>query len=204
MRFLFLLILFFFAETCSAGVHPNGYWYGDDAAREHQFDGWLASSLADFFVKERATTIGDLGCGKADYVKVLLAYQFDCEGYDGNPDTVSLSDGLAKVADLSAPLDFGKTFDWILALEVAEHIPKPFETTFIENLHRHNTRGIVISWAVKGQGGYGHFNEQNNDYVKALFKKYGYENDIEAENALRSNASLWWFKHSLMVFRRIL
>src|SRR3546814_12339945 len=80
----------------------------------------VCSSDLEFFKKENAASIVDLGCGKADYVRVLRAHRFDCEGYDGNPDTVFLSSGLAKVADLSEPLNLEKRFDWVLALERSE------------------------------------------------------------------------------------
>ena len=43
--------------------------------------------------------------------------------------------------------------DWVLCLEVAEHIPLEHEDTLINNLHQHNRIGIVVSWAQKGQGG---------------------------------------------------
>ena len=189
-------------NDCRAAVHHHGYWYGNEVISEHAFDGWLANALVDFLKNENAKSVLDLGCGKADYVKVLLAHQFYCEGYDGNPETVEISNGVAKVADLSEPLDLGRKFDWVVSLEVGEHIPKIYETIFVENLHRHNTQGIVLSWAVKGQVGYGHFNEQNNEYVKALLEKYGYDNDIEAEKFLREEASLLWFKNTIMVFRK--
>ena len=90
-----------------------------------------------------------------------------------------------------------------MSLEVGEHLPKKFEDIFINNLHQNNKNGIVLSWAVKGQGGYGHFNEQNNDYIKSKICKLGYINDIESENQLRKHSSLWWFKNTIMVFRKI-
>ena len=56
-------------------------------------------------------------------------------------------------------------------------------------LHNNNRYGIVLSWAIKGQGGHGHFNEQNNDYVKSKICNLGYINDIESENILRKKSS---------------
>ena len=186
-----------------SAVHEHGYWVGKEVMKEHQFDPWLAHALAQFFKKENAQSVVDMGCGPGDYVRVLRAYQIPCEGYDGNPDTVELSQGLCQVVDLSEPFHLDQSFDWVLSLEVAEHLPKVYETIFIENLHRHSTRGIVLSWAIKGQGGFGHFNEQNNDYVKNLMSKYGYINDLLAENELRKFAALWWFKNTIMVFRKV-
>ena len=76
------------------------------------------------------------------------------------------------------------------------------EATFIENLHRHNARGMILSWATKGQGGTGHVNEQDNGYVKARVCAKGYVNDVEAERALREAARFSYFKRTVMVFRR--
>jgi len=73
----------------------------------------------------------------------------------------------------------------------------------MENLHRHNTCGIVLSWALQGQGGTGHVNEQNNDYVKAKICAKGYVNDVDAEQALRQASRFSYFKKTIMVFRRM-
>lgn len=113
-----------------------------------------------------------------------------------------MTKGLCGVQDLSVPFYLGNTFDWVLSLEVGEHLPHQYETVFIENLMKHAEKGVILSWAVKGQGGAGHFNEQNNDYIKAKFAKYGYRNDVEAETKLRDKASVGWFKNTIMVFRK--
>ena len=87
-----------------------------------------------------------------------------------------------------------KKYDWVISLEVGEHIPKEYENIFIENLHKNNIRGIVLSWAIKGQGGDGHVNEQDNYYIKNIFQDLCYENDLEAENTLRELSEHAWFK----------
>ena len=86
--------------------------------------------------------------------------------------------------------------------QVGEHLPKVHEAAFVENLHRHNARGLVLSWATVGQGGTGHVNEQDNDYVKALVCAKGYVNDLDAEAALRAAARFSYFRRTVMVFRR--
>jgi hypothetical protein len=60
-----------------------------------------------------------------------------------------------------------------------------------------------MSWALEGQGGLGHFNERSNEYIKSKIMALGYTNDVDAENVLREASSLWWFKNTLMVFRKI-
>jgi hypothetical protein len=192
----------FFNLEAEITINPHGYWEGEDAINEHKTDYDLGIAIANFFLAEGAETVVDFGCGIGEYVKLMMNSDLSCDGFDGNPDTEELSGGVASVIDLSEPFDLQKQYDWVMSLEVAEHLPKEYEKTFIENLDRHNKCGILLSWARKGQGGYGHFNEQDNDYVKDLMASYGYENDLVAENVLRSNASLWWFKNTVMVFRR--
>ncbi len=191
----------FISSVSAFEIDPRGFW-GSDASEGHYTDWPLAWALVDFFEDEGAKTIIDCGCGEGDYVRTLIEAGFDAEGYDGNPYTPILTKGVGKVQDLSVPVDFGKTVDWVMSLEVGEHLPKQFETIFIENLMRHAEKGILLSWALEGQGGAGHFNEQNNDYIKAIFARYGYTNDVEAENKLRKIAAAGWFKRTIMVFRK--
>ena len=123
-------------------------------------------------------------------------------GFDGNPATPQLSKGTCGVLDLSVVADVPTPCDWVLSLEVGEHLPKEHEAAFMDNLHVHNARGMVLSWARQGQGGVGHVNEQNNDYIKAKICAKGYVNDLDAEHALRRAAKFSYFQSTVMVFRR--
>lgn len=180
-------------------IHPNGYWIGSEAKCQHAFDPKLSESLVSFFKDKK---IADFGCGMGDYVKKFKENKIDCDGFDGNPNTPELTNNTCQVLDLSKSIEI-KKYDWILSLEVGEHLPQKFEDIFIQNVHNHNKEGIVLSWAIKGQGGYGHYNEQNNDYIKRKFIDLGYWNDVEQENKFRSNVKLRWFRNTIMVFRRV-
>lgn len=183
-------------------IHENGYWEGLHANSQHVYDSSLGISLMTFFKNENVKSIVDFGCGMGDYVKTFQSNNINAFGFDGNPNTPELTNNLCKVLDLSVPIKFDEPFDWVLSLEVGEHLPQRFEDTFIHNLHNNNKYGIVISWAVKGQGGHGHFNEQNNDYIKSKICELGYFNDIKCENKLRRDSTLFWFKNTIMVFRK--
>jgi hypothetical protein len=134
--------------------------------------------------------------------KTFQENDINAVGFDGNPYTLILTNNLCQVLDLSVPKKFDESFDWVLSLEVGEHLPQEFEDIFIHNLHNNNKNGIVLSWAIKGQGGHGHFNEQNNDYIKSKICRLGYINDTLAENILRKDSTLFWFKNTIMVFRK--
>jgi cyclopropane fatty-acyl-phospholipid synthase-like methyltransferase len=185
----------------SAEISEKGYWIGD-VPDWHYTDRKLAGALVNFWQSENVRTLVDFGCGEGEYVRTFIENGIDCEGYDGNPSTPEITRGLCKVLDLSAPFDLNKTFDWVLSIEVGEHLPHQFERIYIENLMRHAKKGIVTSWAVKNQGGTGHFNEQDNDYIKSIFVEAGYINDLAAEEFLRANCSACWFQNTIMVFRK--
>jgi hypothetical protein len=102
--------------------------------------------------------------------------------------------------DLSVSVDLSP-LDLVLSLEVGEHLPPQFESIFIQNLHKHNTKAIIVSWAIEGQGGWGHFNERNNSYIKQKFLDLGYYNDIDEEKLIRDASALPWFKNTIMVFK---
>lgn len=181
-------------------ISSTGFWL-DDNLDNHRYDEPLAQELLAFFKNEKANSIVDFGCGHGNYTK-LLGQEINTDGFDGNPNTVELTNGLCSVLDLSQPVDLNREYDWVLSLEVGEHIPKEYETTFIYNLHRHNTKGIVLSWAIPGQGGHGHFNEQSNEYITEKFTELGYVRDQEKETVLRNSSTFFWFKNTIMVFRK--
>jgi cyclopropane fatty-acyl-phospholipid synthase-like methyltransferase len=184
-------------------IHANGYWQGLKASSQHVYDSNLCDSLTCFFKNENTKSLVDFGCGMGNYVKTFRLNNINAFGFDGNPNTPELTNNLCKILDLSIPKQFDEPFDWVMSLEVGEHLPPQFEDIFIHNLHNNNKCGIVLSWAIKGQGGHGHFNEQNNDYIKSKICDLGYINDIEIENKLREDSTLSWFKNTIMVFRKL-
>ena len=184
-------------------IHANGYWEGLEASSQHCYDAALGEGLATFFKNEKVTSLVDLGCGMGNYLKYFQENHINASGFDGNPNTPELTKGLCNVLDLSVPKQFDEPYDWVMSLEVGEHLPPQFEDIFINNLHHNNKNGIVLSWAIKGQGGHGHFNEQNCDYIKSKICNLGYLNDIKSENNLRNMSTLSWFKNTIMVFRKM-
>jgi len=189
-------------------IDENGMWTGytpksDTVAGSmtpHKIDDGLIMGLPQIF--EENSSVVDFGCGNADYIKHLIKNKFECEAYDGNPSTPEMTGGVGKVLDLSKEFDLGKTFDYVISLEVAEHIPKEFEEIYVDNLIRHTGFYLITSWALDGQGGDGHVNEQNEDYVLDMYKKKGMIYNEEVSNALRNIAVLGWFKKTIYVFNK--
>ena len=178
----------------------TGIWLNDNL-EGHGYDYLLSEALIEILKKNGVADVYDFGCGHGLYTRNFIENNISCQGYDGNPNTTQLTNGLCGVLDLSKSFSLPKK-EYVITLEVGEHIPELYENIFINNIHQHNTRGIILSWATIGQGGDGHVNCRNNDYIKEKFKNLGYLNDIEEERYLRENCSFSWFKNTIMVFKR--
>jgi len=75
--------------------------------------------------------------------------------------------------------------DWVLSLEAGEHIPSSGEQMYVRNLHAHNCRGVILSWAALRQGGNHHINNHGNAYVIELFTELGYRHMHSLSHSLR-------------------
>jgi hypothetical protein len=87
--------------------------------------------------------------------------------------------------------------DWILLLEVGEHVPAEHEETIWN--HTVNAKiGVVMSWAPPGQGGHGHFNCREPAYIGDRMGELGF---VEANPTyFRKRSTLPWFVSNLRVF----
>ena len=182
----------------SLPIDKCGIWLTDDASY-HTFDPDLAAALCD---RLQGYSVLDVGCGTGAYVKALRAAGIFADGLDGNPHTPELSGGTCGVMDFSKPVWLGRTYDFVMCLEVGEHIPAEFETALILNLTGHAEKGIILSWALPGQGGHAHVNERSNEYIEELFEWLLWVVDPRAKAALRQAARLRWLQKTIMVFIR--
>jgi len=205
--YTYLLLLFISFKTFALdketpknefNILKNGSWSGE-VSTQHKHDPRLELALIEFFQKKKIKTILDLGAGKGHYTEGFIKNGFFASCYDGNPNTQNLSNGRCGIIDLTKEINFSK-YEWVLSLEVGEHLPKEFEDVLLNNLINNSTHGIVLSWAIPGQGGDGHVNEQTNEYIKNKMRTLGYIDDPLSETELRNSSSLSWFKNTIMVF----
>lgn len=105
--------------------------------------------MVSFFRSRRANSILDLGAGRGSYVETLRAGQLRAGCFDGNPSVRKVSERRCLQADLSETQDLGQRWrpgasnaialwlrDWVMSIEVAEHVPLVFEQTYMDNLDR--------------------------------------------------------------------
>lgn len=188
-------------------ISETGFWE-NETAEGHGHDAGLAEAIAKFLVDEDAIEVFDFGCGTGYYSIKLKEAGITPLAVDGNPFTEQLVGNgiLVYVKDLTKPIKLLPA-DWVISLEVGEHIPAVFEDNFINNLHNHNRYGMIVSWAVPGQGGDGHVNCKTNAEVMTKICAKGYDIDAFATQKLRDSAAAfptpcYWFKDTLMVFRK--
>lgn len=136
----------------------------------------------------RFLSLNDFGAGVGQYGRALLAVdpRFQYRGYDGAGNIADVSDNFVGFFDLTIPLSLPRA-DWLLSLEVGEHIPSRLEEKVIRNLHAHNCRGLILSWAYLGKPGVGHVNNHGSVYLVKLFDELGYTFDETATKHLRAN-----------------
>jgi cyclopropane fatty-acyl-phospholipid synthase-like methyltransferase len=183
-------------------IHKNGFWL-DVSSDGHHFDRNLSCEIIKVLREEKISSVVDLGCGTGTYSKEFKKEGFSCDCYDGNPNTEKLTEGLCSEINLAKEINLNKKYDCVMSLEVGEHIPKEFESIFIDNIIKHSKKLVILSWAVVGQGGRGHVNEKNNDYIEKTFLDKGWKRNKEKENKLRMKSSLSWFKKTIMVYEQV-
>jgi hypothetical protein len=184
-------------------ISPSGAWVIPNNFRYH-VDRNLTSALISFMARKNLTSVIDIGAGKGAYVSALNRSGYMVDAVDGVKNIAQLSNGYVRTHDLTIPLIPCVEFDLVLSLEVAEHIPKAFESTYLHNLKCSSKRFIIISWASPGQFGSGHVNLLEFPKVIKKMKIYGFKYNKNETKSLRANSSLPWFRRNLAVYNKIL
>jgi len=200
------------SEDCTGRkTAPNGGFCltkGRYVGGNQRYDENLAHALASQVIK--GGTVVDLGAGLGHYGKLLLEDETDpvaaWEGYDGAVNVEEVTDGLIKYMDLTQPAAIdqrpcGGQADWVLSLEVAEHIPPEHTDAFLRNIRCRARVGAIISWAVIDQLGLAHINNKREEDAIAAVERWGFKADMEVTKAVRAEATLGWFKRTVVVYR---
>lgn len=170
-----------------------------DAARplEHfRRASFMNSCINPFFARGLSHLFGatsrvaDVGAGVGGYgmfMRLLNPKSPPVVSLDGAENIEAWSGGRVGFFDVSTAADVQgiQPVDWVLSVEMAEHVPRSLEAAVVANLHWLNTKGIVLTWALPGQPGSGHINGRSNRYVHSLLHQLGYTRDTSEEAKLR-------------------
>ncbi|PVD21810.1 hypothetical protein C0Q70_17612 [Pomacea canaliculata] len=186
-------------------VSSSGGWCKEESdpkeSKAHLFDQKMADSLGHFLSGQR---VGSFGDGPGKYKEYLLQQGLvaSYDAYDGAPFCENVTSGAVKFMDLTLP-QFGLlVYDWVVSLEVAEHVPARFEVVLVDNIARHARKGIVLSWAHPGQDGFHHVNNKSPEDVKRLLDEAGFHAHDNDSLSLRKSSTFFWFRENIFVFRR--
>jgi SAM-dependent methyltransferase len=162
-------------------------------------------------------SIVDIGCGVGTWLAVALeAGILDVVGVDGtyvDRSLLQIPDARFVAHDLTKEIDLKRSFDLMVSLEVAEHLPARAADVFVDSLVRHGPI-VLFSAAIPGQGGTAHVNEQWPAYWADRFEKRGYVaidclrelvwNDQKIEYWYRQNVILYANHESLISHPRLM
>ena len=194
----------------------EGMFQSLEALKRTTFGTWvLDKGLARGLLKEvlmtttltsnNAPTIGDFGAGGGHYSSWLNETGLvSSYAYDGTPGITSITGGTVHALNLAVPTDLGRVFDWVLCIEVAEHVPEQFSQVLIENWARHARIGLIISWS-DSIVGIGHVNPQPFQIVNTMIERLtGFVIDVQATEKLRAISEKDYISKSVAVYRRVL
>lgn len=170
--------------------------------------GLFDTSLAKFLAEKifYRSTVVDLGAGLGHYGKLFQNTSIKkWTGYDGAINIKEATDGYVRFMDLTQPHASDERpcvgADWVLSLEVAEHIPSQYQEAFLRNIRCHAKLGAVVSWALPGQTGIGHVNEKPEEEQHAAMKRWGFQVDQVMTKEIRGVAQLSYFRRTVTVYR---
>lgn len=211
------------SAACSAGASvsvtgawclapdPNARWPADAGrpAKNHvPADRGVGAGLVKYLGGSNHSLL-DIGAGIGQYGRYLQSQKTDLRwfGYDGAENVEEFTGGFVSWTDATDETLDAIPFrtDFVMSLEVGEHVPPKTTEAFVKTLDRHNRLGIVLSWAIPRQGGLRHVNNMSNRRVVGMMKEYGYvQNDwcLGFQKDVRAMAEYKWFRNTFMVFVR--
>lgn len=186
-------------------IAKTGYWNGETAHLHHAHSQELSDWICSFFNERMSKEehIRDFGCGLGNYLKDLQNFGFKVlTGFEADIPKQKVFDNIIE-QDLTIPF---KTFSQghVISLEVGEHIPREFMDIYLDNITNNCDNYLIISWAIRGQEGFGHVNCLNNDEIIPEIEKRGFtylkKESESARSVIKDNT--WWFKNTILIFKK--
>jgi hypothetical protein len=173
--------------------------YNWSTSVDYHIDHGLVAVLQTLF---RNVEVVEFGAGSGRYASALRNKTARYEAFDGAPNVAERTFGLVKYLDLTTPKKDIRRSDWVMCLEVIEHIPAQFEERVITFLKRTAKFGIIVSWARPLQKKQAHVNTRSILHVLSTFEGSDFEVDVALTLCLREVSTFTWFQRNIVVFKR--
>merc|ERR1712004_461560 len=109
--------------------------------------------------------------------------------------------GSVQEVNLVENMTLWRTFDWVLCLEVGEHVPSQFSDILVSNVRRHARKGIVMSWSDDWEG-IGHVNcMSRSEFVDMFQNRTGFILDEQATASVKASCEIDYIARTIAVFR---
>jgi SAM-dependent methyltransferase len=187
----------------TAGSPYNDAFYDDIGAPSLESARMIAPILVELL---HPRSVVDVGCGIGSWLRAFRELgTTDLLGIDGayvDTSRLMVAGDQFLAADLSRPLVLGRSFDLVVSLEVAEHLPQQAADTFVQSLVAMGD-AVFFSAAVPYQGGVDHRNEQWPAYWAAFFRTRGFVPIDALRDRVWANDSVeWWYAQNAILYVR--
>lgn len=181
-------------------------WQGWQHVWTERLLGWLVGEYGPFHSSL------DLGAGDGCYSHALAQMGASpANAVEIHPDALSVmaSDVIAFVHDLRTPLDLERTYDLVVCLEVAEHLPLEAADILCDTITRHCSGWLLFTAAPPGQGGYGHCNLKPFHFWADRLYNRGVQFQTEDTVRIRTawkrilGENLLWLSRNISLFKRV-
>jgi SAM-dependent methyltransferase len=156
----------------------------------------------------RPASLFEFGCGRGALLGAIADLGVPAFGCDGSHHGVVLSPPSAFVfqADLRRPVHLNRTFDYVLCIEVAEHLPKRAARGLVQTLVNTARTGVIFAASgPEDDAGDDHINLQPPSYWEALFAEFGLTVDEARSRALVERLTAAgapdWYAHTQLFVR---
>lgn len=187
-------------------ILDNGSWNWNDSDEDHSqnLDVGLMNYLLEFLKDTGQKVIMDFGCATGYFLEYISNRTVGIELIGVEPHASKKThrhfDNILDY-NLGVPFELNKR-GTVMCIEVLEHIPAEFESAAVDNVTRHCEKYLFISWAYRGQGGWGHFNEKDMAEVISIFNKKGFMLLEKETHEARNASTVSWIKKNFAIFQR--
>lgn len=148
----------------------------------------------------------DVGAGQGQYKHLFSTIRGDLhwDSVDGALNIEEYTQGYVSYFDVCGPWPYSwdRGYDWVVSIELGEHIPTNCEDNFLAMLTSIARDGVVLSWSDEYSLPH-HPNPRTNEYVKQKMSALGFVSDEDMETHVRSSVvHLGWLKKTMMIFKR--
>jgi SAM-dependent methyltransferase len=178
-------------------ITKNGSFYGEEQMRMCSL--FPQETLDIILAEANPQSILDIGCGTGQSLDYFIQKGIDAWGIENSSMAIKLSLNPKKIFkyNLNKKVDLKRRFDLVWSFEVIEHIHPDYEANFLKTLTKHSDL-VILSAAQPHQGGFGHFNEQPQEYWIDKFQELGYTFNKPFSEKLQNCGAL--FSENMMVF----